>query len=269
VDGLTVLTAALALSERNLAVFPLHPRGKTPACAHGFKDATRDADIIREWWRATPNYNIGVATGSASGGLLVVDVDDGCAGESALDALELAHEPLPASVGVITPGDDAKLPGRHIWLRLPPGSTIGNSAGRLGPHLDTRCDGGYVVAPPSMGPLGRRYRWSCDGASSIVTAPQWLLDLLRAPAATRSAATVSAEWRDLIERGIPEGRRNDSLTRLTGYLLRRRVDPAVTRELIHSFNTTHCAPPLPDKDVERIAESITGRELRRRESGNG
>jgi hypothetical protein len=210
-----------------------------------------------------------VGTGSISGGLLVVDVDDGYAGERALEALELAHDPLPASVVSITPGDDTKLPGRHIWLRLPPGSTIGNSAGRLGQRLDTRCDGGYVVAPPSVGPLGRAYQWSCDGASRIATAPQWLLDLLRAPTAAKSTIAASAEWRDLIERSIPEGRRDDSLTRLCGYLLRRRVDPSITRELIHSLNVTHCAPPLPDKDIERIVESITGRELRRRENGDG
>jgi hypothetical protein len=193
-------------------------------------------------------------------------VDDGHIGESSLANLEQAHEPLPSSVEVITPGDDTKMPGRHIWLRLPHGITLGGSAGRLGPRLDTRCNAGYCLAPPSVGPLGRRYRWSCDSASCIAIAPQWLLDLL-APVAAKPAVTSSAEWRELIEHAIPEGRRDDSLTRLTGYLLRRRVDPFVTRELIRSFNTTHCAPPLPEKDIERIVESIAGRELRRRGDG--
>jgi hypothetical protein len=261
-----VLASALALSQRNLAVFPLQPRGKTPACAHGFKDATCDADAIRDWWRTNPDYNIGVATGAASRGLLIVDVDDGCAGERALDALEAAHQPLPLSVAVITPGDDTKLPGRHIWLRLPDGRTVGNSASRLGKRLDVRCDGGYVVAPPSVGLLGRSYQWSCDSTSRIATAPQWLLDLL-APR-NGPAITPATDWRELIK-GVAEGARDCSLAKLAGYLLRRRVDPFIARELVHSFNATHCEPPLPERDVERIVESITGRELKRREAGNG
>ena len=198
-----------------------------------------------------PAYNIGVATGSVSGGLLVVDVDDGCTGESALAKLELVHGPLPGSVEVVTPGDGTKMPGRHIWLRMPLGIALGGSAGRLGPRLDTRCDGGYCLAPPSVGPLGRRYQWSCDSASRIAIAPGWLLNLLT-PTATKPAVTPSAEWRELIERAIPEGRRDDSLTRLTGYLLRRRVDPLVTRELVISVNSTHCEPPLPDKEHYRV-----------------
>jgi hypothetical protein len=260
-----MLATALALASRGLHVFPCRPRAKMPVTPHGFKDATTDHEAINRWWRTNPSFNIGVATGTVSGGLLVLDVDDGCAGESALDRLELAHEPLPVSVTVITPGDESKLPGRHIWLRLPNGSTLRSSAGRLGARLDTRCDGGYCIAPPSVGPLGRRYHWSCDSSSRIANAPGWLLDLL---APSRSTVTPAADWRELVK-GVDEGARDCSLAKLTGYLLRRRVEPFVTRELIHSFNATHCAPPLADSDVERIVESITGRELKRREAGNG
>jgi hypothetical protein len=58
-------------------------------------------------------------------------------------------------------------------------------------------------------------------------------------------------------------------TKLTGYLLRRHVDPFVTLELIRTFNATRCTPPLPDKDIERIVASVAGLELKRRQTGNG
>jgi hypothetical protein len=166
-------------------------------------------------------------------------------------------------VTVITPGDNTKLPGRHIWLRLPDGVSLGSTAGRLGERLDTRSDGGYCLAPPSVGPLGRRYQWHCDCAGTVAAAPQWLLELL----ATPNGATPPTDWQKLAK-GVAEGARNSSLTKLTGYLLRRRVEPFVARELIHSFNATHCTPPLPAHDVDRIVASIAGRELRRRESAN-
>jgi len=41
-----------------------------------------------------------------------------------------------------------------------------------------------------------------------------------------------AEWRDLVRDGVGEGLRNQTVTRLAGYLLRRRVDPLVALELL-------------------------------------
>jgi hypothetical protein len=252
-----MLSAALALASRGLCVFPCRPRSKHPATAHGLLDATRDAATIEAWWRSEPQLNVAARTGSVSG-VIVVDVDGGEA-ETALARLESEHGALPASVESVTAR------GRHVWLAHP-GYTVPNSAGRIAPHIDVRGDGGFVLCPPSIHPSGRRYCWSVDSAAAIAAAPRWLLDLLM-PAATRPAA-ASAEWRNLIGHAVPEGRRNDSLTRLCGYLLRRRVDPTITRELIHSFNATHCEPPLSGRDVERIVSSICGRELKRREAGN-
>ena len=54
-------------------MFPLKPGLKTPACAHGVDDATRDEAQIRTWWKKMPNANIGVAGG------VIVDIDEGCA----------------------------------------------------------------------------------------------------------------------------------------------------------------------------------------------
>jgi Bifunctional DNA primase/polymerase, N-terminal len=71
-----MLTSALLWLEKDFAVFPLMPRGKIPLgslAPHGFKDATRDHAIIREWWRRSPEANIGIATGS---GRFVLDLDD-------------------------------------------------------------------------------------------------------------------------------------------------------------------------------------------------
>ena len=78
--------------------------------------------------------------------------------------------------------------------------------------------------------------------------------------------TLSPEWRTLIE-GVGEGARDCSLARLAGHLLRHHVNPFVTLGLLQAWNATHCTPPLPAADIERIVNSIAGKELRRR--GNG
>jgi Bifunctional DNA primase/polymerase, N-terminal/Primase C terminal 1 (PriCT-1) len=257
-----MLRSALTLAtKKRLPVFPCQPRDKQPAVANGVKAATTDAETIRQWWRQLPEANIGIATGTPSG-IFILDVDSIDA-EAELRKLEAQHGALPATVEVITAR------GRHVYFQMPD-APIRNSAGKLGPGLDIRATGGYVLAPPSIHPTGRRYEWSVDCASAIAQAPAWLLRLIAAPTNSNGGknATPPSEWRDLV-RGVSEGARDCSLTKLTGYLLRRHVDPFVTLELIRTFNATRCTPPLPDRDVERIVASVAGLELKRRQAGNG
>jgi len=187
---------------------------------------------------------------TASQGSLALDAEAG------LRRLEAEHGALPATVEVITAR------GRHIYFKWPH-ETVRNSASKIGAHIDVRGDGGYVLCPPSTHPNGRRYCWSVDSADSIADAPHWLLAKQNGVAVS---PTSSPEWRALIG-GVDEGARDCSLTRLAGHLLRHRVDPFVTLGLLQSWNATNCNPPLPAADVERIVNSIAGKELRRRRNG--
>lgn len=143
-----------------------------------------------------------------------------------------------------------------------------NSASKIAPGVDTRGDGGYVLTPPSIHPCGRRYCWSVDNANVFAAAPAWILSKVTTPpSGTRSAAPVS-DWRALVRDGVGEGARDCTIAKLAGYLLRRRIDPIVVLGLMQAWNTTSCAPPLPTADVDRIVNSIAGRELARRAGGH-
>ena len=252
-----MIRTALALARRGMHVFPCLPRRKEPATARGCKDATTDPATIRQWWDEQPAYNVAIATGAVSG-VIAVDVDGA---EAAMRQLEVEHGAMPPTVETITTR------GRHIYLRHP-GGIIPNSAGKVAPGIDTRGDGGYVLAPPSVHPSGRAYAWSVDSAKAIAAAPDWLIDKIATPANGHSA-TTSAEWRELVEHGVDEGRRDNTLTRIAGHLLRRHVDPLLTLELMHALNAARCMPPLPTNDIERIVASVAGKELKRRGASNG
>jgi hypothetical protein len=158
-----MLDAALAYAARGWHVFPClppdaaacrdmepHKRGKTPACAHGKDDATTDSDTIKTWWWwENPNYNIGVRTGKESG-FFVIDVDGG-EGESELRKLEDQFGQLPPTLESITGRG-----GRHLCFQID-SHPIRNSASTFAPKVDVRANGGYIVAPPSLHGLGRRY----------------------------------------------------------------------------------------------------------------
>ncbi len=251
-----MIKAALGYAKRGMHVFPCRVKDKRPATANGLKDATTDPDVIQRWWREEPEFNIGVATGAVSR-IFVIDID-GLDAEAELRRLEDRYGPLPATVESITAR------GRHLFFRHP-GHLVRNSASKIGPGIDVRGDGGYVLVPRSKHPSGRDYSWSVDSAGALATAPEWLLAKLAAPVGARSDAAIApTDWRELVCDGVDEGRRNETLTRLAGYLLRRRVDPIVALEMLSVWNAARCRPPLEAAELQTIVDSIAARELQRR-----
>ncbi len=213
-----MLKTALSYAERGWHVLPLKPGGKTPLTGNGVKDATTDPQTIRDWWTRWPNANIGIACGPSR--LLVVDLD----GPEALTAwAELAQRHnIPYDTLTSHTGGG----GIHVFYRLPDGLRLGNSAGRLGPHIDTRGDGGYIVAPPSVHPSGRLYTWE-DPDREILELPQALAELLTRTERETSTPPppprpvtglhpyAEAALRGEVEkvRSAPVGTRNDTLNR--------------------------------------------------------
>jgi putative DNA primase/helicase len=220
------------------------PREKRPILQNWPAQATADPNVITRWWRRQPEANIGIATGA---GLLVLDVDATHDGFESLALLEDTYGALPDTPAVLTGSG-----GRHIYFRLPEGVTVRNSAGKLGPGLDVRGDGGYVVAPPSTHPNGQRYEW-LEGQSPddlpLASAPDWLLRLITQPT-TRPMVGGNGGGR------IPEGQRNTYLTSFAGRLRRSGLsEDAIARALL-AENAAVCDPPLAEAEVRRIAASI-------------
>ena len=149
-----------------------HPLGDL--VPNGKDQATTDPDVIERWWSARPNANIGLRTGSVSG-LLVLDVD-GPVGQATLHSL-IAHHGRFHAVWVRTARAGG---GWHAYFAHP-GRDVPSSSERLGPKLDTRGDGGYVAAPPSLHANGQRYRWLAALPRELPPAPAWMLELLVPP----------------------------------------------------------------------------------------
>ncbi|MGL4283786.1 MAG: bifunctional DNA primase/polymerase, partial [Eubacterium aggregans] len=145
----------LYYASKGLAVFPLLPMDKKSATAHGFKDATTDQNAITALWKQNPDYNIGIATGAASGGLIIIDLDvnhdKGYDGRKTLRDCEASNGVLPETWASITCRG-----GYHLFYH---DCTTNSNRTGLYEGVDIRGNGGYIVAPPSIHPNGRRYEW--------------------------------------------------------------------------------------------------------------
>jgi len=260
-----VLSAALRYAELGYAVFPCVPGEKVPLTPRGFKDATKDSAQIEAWWEKYPEANIGIPTA----GLLVVDVDgqDNAWPGDPERAEELACGPIS-----LTPRG-----GRHHIFRQPVGRTFRNTTGKVGPKVDTRADGGYIVVPPSVVDA-KPYRWAETfelnvAPDELPEPPGWLMELLESPGDLFSMNTAggdgggqtsapgaqgSPQGADLPPDGnlIPSGTRNATLARLAGNMRRVGMTRDEILAALERTNQDRCRPPLQAREVERIAVSI-------------
>ena len=181
------LGAALIAADRGWHVFPLRPGDKRPAIRDWQARATSDHTLIRECWGTTP-FNVGIACGPSR--LVVLDLDVPKEGvgpsrgwtselmESGTDVLAAVALRLGEKFPSATYSVTTRSGGTHLYFTAPVGEPLRNTAGRIGWLVDTRADGGYVVAAGSIVD-GQRYRVRTDW--DVADLPDWVAKAARAP----------------------------------------------------------------------------------------
>ena len=188
-----------------LAGVPLPTRTEGPRHPHGFLDATTDPDKITEWWSASPDRNVAIATGAPGPDVLDVDVHspDGN-GFAALGRLHRA--------GLLDGADGLRPHPQRRPARLLPGTEQ-----RSGTCPATMSTSGPRAATCSRRPPSQRP--ALPAWSSHRRARQARLGRVHQAAAARRSSTASEPspapdhrepWRAGSARQ-PEGNRNDGL----------------------------------------------------------
>lgn len=225
-----LLKAALFYAAQGVPVFPLVPDSKMPMTKNGVLDATTDQSQIKAWWKATPDANIGGATGFVFD---VLDIDEG--GEESL----LKFAPLGVTPESMTPSG-----GTHLFMS-PSVLPLKNSV-RFAPGLDFRTKGGYVVLPPSKNVNGG-WKWKVRLGEPMVEVPMWIVQAVKkAPDAQGLQATVAPT--------VTEGGRNDTLFRHACLQRRFGLQEAEILGILEVLNRTRCRPVLDRCELEAIAK---------------
>ena len=175
-----LLSAAIRYAERGWPVFPLQPRDKIPfPRTTGFKEATTDRSTILRWWQVIPDANIGLATGVS------FDVFDIDSADSMPHVRDILGQDYRHAGPVVVTGK-----GWHLYFQQ---TGLGNRAGLLGGKVDYRGLGGYVVAPPSIHPSGRVYRWddSRPERTPLPVVPDNLRSILAKPDVSIPVAAIA------------------------------------------------------------------------------
>ena len=240
---------AMYYADLGYPVMPCVPGDKRPLTENGLKDATTDEFQIELWAVDNPNANLAIVTD----GLIVIDRDVDKETGKANQWLTGDHEKLLELIA----GPVAQTPrgGDHSFFRQPAGRNYRNTVNKLAPQVDTRANGGYVLVYPSKVD-GKQYTWlptnqlDCS-PDQLPVPPQWLLDLLddRKP-------VVRSESEPLGD-GASEGGRNDYLARSGGGMRRLGFTELEILAALLARNQTQCKPPLDEKEVRKIAWSVS------------
>jgi putative DNA primase/helicase len=241
--------AALACAELGYYIVPLHGvnsggctckkrdrcerAGKHPRVKNWLDRATKDEEAITAWFDRWPDMNYGIKTGQESG-LVIYDVDPRNGGDARL----LADHPTGAVVS--TPGG-----GEHHYYRPPRGGHRVPS-GKFAKGIDRLSDGRLAVGPSSRGPNGT-YRLKGDSARFK---PALLPEaLLKGAQSTRRPTALPTRFE--------LGERDDSLTSAAGTMRRRGMTDSEMLAALRVMNSERCTPPLSDRDLRRIAKSVS------------
>lgn len=252
--------------ELGFNIHPLCPpdhwckgRGKVPydpSTGHHMLDwATHEPfhmDIWDEWLDLEPNINIGMLCGSSSS-IVGIDVDDE-GGEAILKEMEV--EPT----WEYTTGRGRRLLFRHEK----PLSSVTLVSGDQ--RLEILADGKNNVLPPSVHPSGCAYAWAPGRTPKEMQEPAelpgWAMGgILAGPPDTSDVTSDDIDWIEVCKRELQEGNRNNTMTRLAGWLLNSA--PHTKNEayfILRLINQRFGDPPLSDAELKTVVRSIDKRE---------
>ena len=260
----TMQAAALELARAGYAVFPCRPNSKQPLHKGSFHDATTDEFQIEAWWTECPEANIAIYPDGSTPRLAVLDVDVRDHGEDGRETLREREEHVPVTKSAWTPSG-----GMHLLYSLPDGVTVQSSTRRLGPGLDVRSHGGYILVAPSVID-GVTYRWK--DKNPVVEASARFIEMSGAPETRHPDAdqwlceedTPSniARAKAFLEREVELGRvavsgqGGNNFTYATAAVLRDfGLSQATAAELLETLWNPHCIPPHEPGWVAQITEN--------------
>jgi hypothetical protein len=245
--------------------------GKHPIPKNWQGEATTKLPVIEAMGKRFPGCNWGMRTDD----LIVIDIDPRSGGTPA--KLMQAAPNLPVTAWHVRTGGS----GWHLGF-LPPDREMvkgGNEA--LGPGLDLKARGGFVVCVGSVHFSGHRYEWESGQPPALADVPTWADPRSRGdrtpPGESGGASGVSVSSQQagspngtsqlsmsepprstlaaLLAHPPDEGSRNNWLTSVAGHVYRHFPHDDGAVQLIRTLNEI-MGTPLQDSEVDKILGSI-------------
>jgi len=137
-----------------------------------------------------------------------------------------------------------------------------STAGKIGPGIDVRCKGGYVIAPGSIGDAGE-YQWLDNvepTPNQIGPLSPALFDLLEKTDKAKGRGTRKNSTSSSVLDPVSEGSRNETMASRCGYLFSKGYKPDDVLVMMERINRDCFHPPIDERELLGIYNSIRKRE---------
>jgi len=242
-----------------LRYIPLVWGDKKPAIKawEPFQSRAPTSEELASWFHESKPVNIGIICGAASGGLVALCFN------TPRGALEFfGEEPWQKLLNTTFVTQTYR--GVHVLLRsdTPIKNQFVPKEG-IPSWLEIRCEGNYVVVPRSLHPEGVFYQRI--GVESI-DSPKNLADFIDQRLSQLGLKTLTTRetpkaisgnepgWVQQALRGVPEGERDNTCTKLAGYF-KNHLPQDVTLSVLIPWGE-HCEPPFPPQEVRKVVTSV-------------
>jgi len=243
----SLLNEALFYAHLNFKVFPLKVNSKSGQVLKSWlNEATTDVETIQNWF-SNADYNVGVRTGD---GLVVIDVDNKN-GKNGKESIRPYLQKFSKTLVVITPNN-----GWHLYYYVD--REIPNAVD-IYEGIDFRGEHGYVVGTGSKIENGT---YTIGSDYPIAQANEAVYEFMQQPKQLKTVKTNSS-----IKDEILEGNRNDTMFKLATALKGKGMSHKAILLAVKEENHTKCNPPLDDKEIETICDSVE-RQFEKREKQN-
>lgn len=250
-----MLKAALWYAKKkNFCVIPIRNDGSKKALIKWlpYQKTKSTEKEIKEWWAKWPDANIGIVTGKISS-LTVFDFDWH---KMTQDQLADAKNDFPV---VATPTVISPRLGEHRYFEY--AEEVPNKSG-VGAHIDTRNDGGYIIAPPSKNGSGS-YQWQ-DKAKindmSLRQVPPRYLKIINAlnnsfflgnttKKEVISNTRAREELTTIDHKFFEEGNRDQALFHIAHHLIKGKMPEQRVKYILSLIAEKICNPPFPQKEI--------------------
>ncbi len=292
-----MIDEALRYLAAGLRPIPVVPRQKMPAAVatgqtptagrpladwHEFQRRPPTEEEVAQWF-TDGRFNMGTVIPA---GWIVVDFDGGKAAEALLVAAGIV---LPENTPRVMSGSG----GYHAYLRLPPGvkdfakvpgSKFLHATDAEGkpckPFVEILTINNFVVLPPSIHPNGKPYEWVVELDGVVPDVPASLLELIgrkRGAAVETAVKTGKSKsgnepgWVEELSKGTGPGTHDDSMVKLAGHYLRKRLSVSNVIDIIasgygrRSWQVAGVPHVIPMTDIKRVVESVARAESRKSE----
>ncbi len=232
--------------EQGLSIIPILCRRKDPAIKWLEYQNRHPSEAEIEQWFNNDTSNIAVVTGAISSNLCVLDCDD----EEKYIALKgiienkLGLDNLLSHTPVVKTGK-----GYHVYFR-----TKELVRSQKFPRLDIKGERGYVIAPPSIHPNGKEYKFINQNIPSIIVIHSLEdIGINREQGPQDLIHHTQPNWVTEALQGVTEGVRNETCFKLAGYF-KNHLPKDITTQLLINWNNNN-QPPLSPKEVVTAVDS--------------